>query len=347
MPNYYWEGVDIADITGTSSTNSNINGHFSNFPGNTANVAEISTQDGITTNATTFNSLPTPNTSYFCYNDEEDTDAPGYTLNGKSIFTNNFSNQRLIVSNTSLSSNAGSGTLSIPSWCNGIKIVFRSIKGSDGSAGSAVSGSNYNADTHYDDDYNYNQNNNINTNFIRRNNRNNHHNNRHNHHDQAHNWSAKSGGAKGIGGLGRIGWFLKGIKFTAGANNTIDYSISTTAASNSTIRAKENGSVITDITIKNGGNGGNGGNAASKTTDNKNANANHNKGNSYGDHNNHNNNENHYNHRHGSTAGGAGGSGDIGTVEFDGTTPTYLYYNNPNTSESTMVTIYYFRYQSS
>ena len=177
MPNYYWEGVDIADITGTTSTNSNINGYFSNFPGNTANVAEISTQDGITTNATTFNSLPTPNTSYFCYNDDEDTDAPGYALNGKSIFTNNFSNQRLIVSNTSLSSNAGSGTLSIPSWCNGVKIVFRSLKGADGSTGSAVSGSNYNTDTHYDDDYNYNQNNNINTNFIRRNNRHNHHNN--------------------------------------------------------------------------------------------------------------------------------------------------------------------------
>ena len=348
---YYWEGVDIADITGTTSTNSTINGYFSGFPGNTASATEITTQDGMTTNASNFNSLPSPNTSYFCYNDDEDANAPEYTTNGTSIFTNNISNQRLLVTNVSLSSSAGSGTLNIPSWCNGVKIVFRCTKGTDGSAGSGVSASNHNEDT--DDSENYDHHNNHNVNDNRgllknnRNYRNNYDVHRNNHHDQAINIAAQDGGDQGIGGTGRIGWFLNSIQFTAGSNNTINYSITQSAASNSTFTVKESGSDIAVVTIKNGENGGNGTDAESSTTDNRNSNINYEHVNYTGDHNVHRNTQNHTNHQNGSVAGEKGSMGTDGTVSFSGSTPTYLYYNHNNTTEDTRATIYYFRYKTS
>lgn len=348
---YYWEGVSIADITGTTSTNSTINGYFSDFPGNTANATEISTQDGITTNESNFSSLPSPNTSYFCYNDDEDTDAPEYRVNGTSIFTNNISNQRLLVTNVSLSSSAGSGALLLPEWCNGVKIVFRCTKGTDGIAGGGVNASNYNQDSDDSEDYDHHNNHNVNDNRgLFKNNRNYRNNfdvHRHNHNDQTINIAAQSGGAKGIGGIGRTGWFLKGIRFTAGSNNTIYYSITQTSNSNSTFTVKENNSNIAVITIKNGENGGDGGNASAATTDNTNANANHDKVNYTGDHNVHRNNENHTNHQNGSTVGAQGYMGSDGTVSFSGSTPIYLYYNNNNTTENTRATIYYFRYKTS
>ena len=345
---YYWEGEDIADITGTTSTNSTINGYFSGFPGNTADATEISTQDGMTTNESDFNSLPIPNTSYFCYNDDEDADAPDYTVNGTSIFTKTISNQRLLVKYTSLSSTAGNGTLSIPSWCNGVKISFRCTNGTIGStAGSSVSESNYNSNNH--NNYNIAENNdhNVNRGFYHNRN-NNHHNWNHNqHNDQEAVWNAQSGGSKGTGGIGKIGWFLKGIQFTAGSNNTIDYSISQTANANSIITVNENGSDIAVVTIKNGENGGSGTDAQSKTTDDTHHNGDHNHYDVDGDHNTHHHNWNHYNHEQGSTAGVDGSDGSAGTVTFSGSTPIYLYYNNSNTTENTRATIYYFRYKTS
>lgn len=345
---YYWEGVDIADITGTTSTNSTINGYFSDFPGNITNVTEITTQSGMTTNASEFTSLPSPNTSYFCYNDEEDADAPDYTVNGTSIFTKTISNQRLLVKYTSLSSTAGNGTLSIPSWCNGVKISFRCTKGADGAtAGSNVSESDYHSNYHNNYNFAHNNDHNVNRGFYHNRN-NNHHNWNHNeHNDQEHSWSAQTGGSKGTGGIGKIGWFLKGIQFTAGSNNTIDYSITQTAASNSTINIKENGSSIAVVTIKNGGNGGSGTNAQSKTTDDTHRNVEHGHYDVDGDHNTHHHNWNHYNHEKGSTPGVDGSDGSEGTISFGGSTPIYLYYNNSNTTEDTRVSIYYFRYKTS
>lgn len=345
---YYWDGLDISDITGTTSTSSTINGYFSGFPGNTADATEISTQSGIATNAGEFNSLPTPNTSYFCYNDDEDADAPAFIANGKSIFTNNISNQRLLVSNISLSSTSGSGTLSIPSWCNGVKISFRCTNGTNGTGtGSGVTASNYTENAHYVF-YNI-ENNDHNVNRMGYHNRNNHHHNfnENQHDDQAAVWNAQSGGSPGNGGFGKIGWFLKSIQFTAGSNNTIDYSISQTQNTNSTITVKENDSDIASVTIKNGGNGGSGTDAKAKTTDDTHYNIDHNHYNVDGDHNTHHNNFEHYNHEQGSTAGDAGDPGDEGTVAFSGSTPIYLYYNNSNTTENTRATIYYFRYKTS
>lgn len=342
---YYWEGVDITDITGTTSVNTNINNYFSGFPGNTADATEISTQDGIITNESNFDSLPTPNTSYFCYNDDEDTDAPDYTVNGTSIFTKTISSQRLLVSNTALSHSAGNGTINIPSWCNGVKIIFFSTKGNDGSASNVnVSASNNNYDEHNNDDYTYDHNYRGDRGFYRSRHHNNHRNHHHRHFDTAHNYAAQSGGAAGTGGIGRVGWFLKGVTFTAGSSNTIDYSITQTAASNSTITVKENGSNKAIITIGNGGNAGNGTAAQYGTTDNTHNNQTH-------DHYNHgtwhHNNQNHYNHTHGSVAGVKGSAGSDGTMTFSGSTPIYLYYNNSNTSENTRAIIYYFRYKTS
>jgi hypothetical protein len=352
---YYWEGIDIAEITGTTSTNSTINGYLSGFPGNTTDATEISTQadDGMTTNESDFNSLPSPNTSYFCYNDDEDADAPGYRANGKSIFTNNISNQRLLVTNESLSSSAGTGTLNIPSWCNGVKIVFRCTKGADGSAGTGVSADNYNVNTDTNEHYDLHNNHNVNNNRgIFRNNRNYRQNfdvHRNNNHDQAINITAQNGGEKGIGGTGRIGWFLKGIQFTAGSNNTIDYSITTTHNSNSTITVKESGSNIAIVTIKNGGNGTDGTDASSGTIDNVHNNVNHEHYNTDPGVNDniHKNHQDHQNHQNGSAAGNPGDNGDSGAVSFNGSTPMYLHYNNNSTTETTRATIYYFRYKTS
>tara|TARA_Y100001970_G_scaffold291773_1_gene430253 strand:+ start:863 stop:1906 length:1044 start_codon:yes stop_codon:yes gene_type:complete len=343
---YYWEGVDMNNLTSSSSTDGTIGGYFSNFPGGLQNNNTLSSEPtGMVTNETSFSALPSPNTSYFCYNDDEADDAPPFQVNGTSIFSSSFSSKRLLVSNVSLSKSAGNGTLSIPSWCNGVKIVFYSTKGNDGTTSTSnVSGQNTNQNEHNDDYYVYDHNYRGDRGFYRSRHHNNHRNHHHRHVDRSHNYDSKTGGTGGTGGTGRVGWFLKGVTFTAGSNNTVDYSITQTATANSIITIKESGSDKAVITFGNGGNGGNGSAAQLGTINNNHVNDN-NEHHNHGAY--HHNNQNHYNHTNGSADGADGADGANGNISFTGQQPTYIYYNNSSTSIDTRVTIYYFRYKTS
>ena len=344
---YYWEGVDMNNLTNSSSTDGTIGGYFSNFPGGLSTIGALSSAPtGMATNESSFSALPSPNTSYFCYNDDEADDAPPFQVNGTSIFASSFSNKRLLVSNVSLSNSTQNGSLNIPSWCNGVKIIFFSTRGTDGTSNNTdVEASSSNYDEHNDDTYTYDHNYRGDRAAYRSRHHHNHRNHHHRHWDHSKNYNAKSGGTKGTCGTGRTGWFLNGVTITAGSNNTIDYSINTNADTDSIITIKQSGSDKAVITFGNGGNGGNGTAAQAGTSDSRNVNENH-------DHYNHgswhHNNQNHYQHTNGSTHGDDGSDGDDGTMEFTGQQPTYVYYNNDSTSLSgSKVTIYYFRYKTS
>lgn len=348
---YYWDGVDVSEITATTSTNTLITSNFANFPANLSIIGALTTEpDGLVTNAGNFSSISYPNTSYQFYNDDEEETAPQFLAQGNSIFTTNYLNNnydsRIIVKLvTGLN---GSGTITIPDWVNGVKVWFLSLKGLDGTAGSSVSSKNVNVEHHNDEDAFYHRDEHKNPLIGGDHNKDDHHNvHHHNHHIDIQHWDAQDGGAAGIGGTGKVGWYYKAILFDAGTNNKIDYNIDNNEGGTTTVQVKQDSIVKADITYSNGTNGGNGTNASVATNEDEHH-TNHVDNEALdGDYNSdHHNNSDHHVQK-GSEPGVAGTAGTSGSATLT-TDFKYLYYNSSLTTNNnpTQLTIAYFRFKS-
>jgi hypothetical protein len=353
--NYYWQNMDITNVTDVTTTSSAISSYFADFPASTSTLADLLASEpaGFITNApgAVLSGVPAPNASYFCYNDDEETTAPQFLLNGKSIFTTTFSNSRIIVKTQTISN--ASGTIDIPDWCNGVKVKFVSTKGSNGTAGTGVIATNTNSDAAVDT-YNYNYHRDEHKNYDGglidnfHYNKDDHQNIHHNNHANTHfNWSAQNGGAGGQGGNGKIGWYYKAILFDAGTNNKLIYNIETVDSGSSNITVKSNSVTKAEITYTNGGPGNNGTNAQARTTNNTTTITHID---NYDDTNANNNINHHHNNnakyiQAGSTAGTAGTAGTDGTATLTDTFE-YLYFNSSLTNQSNKnrLLIYYFRF---
>lgn len=371
---YYWQGVDVKELTGTTDTDELITSKFDNFPAQLGNMnveaAFLPNEipSGMVTNNTNgqimdhFNSIPWPNTSYFCYNNSEEETAPTFKaetgnaiIGSTSIFTTTFGNtnntySRIIVKSQKIQN--GEGTIDIPDWVNGIKVKFISLLGKDGTQGQSVAASNVNhtaGTEHIDEHYHRDEHKNYDSWFE------NFHHNKDDHHNTHHhinnvnkrNWNAQNGGAKGIGGNGKIGWYWKAILFDAGTNNTVTYNISNGSGGTSEVTVKEGNTEKAKIVYVNGTDGGNGGNATTATTNNTNTKQHHDNTENRGDHNEDHVHENHTHIKEGSSPGIKGDDGDTGNVtlteEFK-----YLHYNSSLTGNNNpnQLEIYFFRFKS-
>lgn len=336
---YFWNGVDMSDLTGTTNTG-NV-GTFVNFPGNTSEQAPLTSQPtAFSTNAGNFDNI-TENNSWFCYRDDEL--APPFTENGENIFTKNYSTisrlKKILVKYDYFTS--GSGTINIPEWCNAVKFYFQSKNGSKGSNGANLNGgpgNNY----QYDADH-----------YVAHRGRRNQNPDHHRHWEQYHhhhhnNWAARSGGTGGNGGTAMVGWFLKYIQFTAGPNNTIEYSLTGGSSGTSSAKLKSDGATVAEYTFKNGTNGGNGGNASGPHHNHA---LNNWQGQQYQGLRGHNDQffTLHVHHQSSYSAGSSNGSnGSAGangscTINNSGT-GEYLIYRQSNTSNS-QLWVYYFKYE--
>ena len=331
-------GVIVQNL---SSRVNELNNKFTNFPGMIAEETKLtSIPSGFNSNAGNFNDI-SENNSWWCYHKDELSEAPSYFMNDENIFIKNFSHsslfakKKIIVKNQVI--NTGSGTINIPEWCNAVKFYFKSKNGTNGVNGNGV-GAGPNHNYNQDSDHNFNH-------RGRGTDPNNHQHHNHNHHHHNNHWAARSGGAAGIGGTATVGWFFKYIKFTAGTDNTIEYSISTSGAGNSNVNLKSNNVTKAQYSFVNGGNGNNGTHA---TGPDKNHNSNHNYDNTtdkvsddtwYTYHYAHN-----FHNNYGSTAGSPGSNGSNGTstITNDGNA-AYLTYIQSNNEPQ--LYIYYFKYQ--
>jgi len=368
---YYWQGVDVKELTDTTDTDELITSKFNNFPAQLGNLnveaAFLPNEipSGMVTNNTNgdFNFIPWPNTSYFCYNNSEEETAPTFKaetgnpiIGSTSIFTTTFGNtndtySRIIVKSQKITH--GSGTINIPYWVNGIKVKFISLRGNDGTQGQSVDASNVNHTTgtdNYDYHYHRDEHKNYDGGWV-----DNYHHNKddhinehhHNHNINKRNWTAKEGGGGGIGGNGKIGWYYKAILFDAGTNNTVTYDISKNVGGTSEVIVKEGNTEKAKIVYVNGTDGGNGGNATTATTNNTNTRQHHDNTQNRGDHNeDHHNNTNHH-IREGSTPGTQGTSGITGNVTLTNEFK-YLHYNSSLTgnNDPNQLEIYFFRFKS-
>lgn len=352
---YYWDGLDVSEITATTNTNTLITSNFANFPAKLSIIGALTTEpDGLVTNAGNFSSISYPNTSYQFYNDDEEENAPPFLAQGNSIFTttylnNNYDSRILVKLVTGLS---GSGTITIPDWVNGVKVWFLSLKGIDGNSGSHVDAKSENAASHEDVDYNFHRDEHKNydgglvDNFHH--NKDDHHNIHHHNHDITHlNWAYRNGGAGGIGGTGKVGWYYKAILFDAGTNNEITYSISSYEQGVSTVNVKQGSVVKAQITYSNGEYGGDGGDATKATTNNANHNNATDNYEQRGDHNSDHHNNDHHNVQAGSKEGDPGSDGTSGSATLT-TDFKYLYYNSSLTTNNNpnQLTIAYFRFKT-
>lgn len=335
---YFWNGVDISDLTGT--TNTGTVGAFVNFPGNTSEVAPLTSQPTeFSTNAGNFTNI-TENKSWFCYRDDEL--APPFSENGENIFTKNYSTnsnlKKILVKYDYF--NSGSGTINIPEWCNAVKFFFTSKDGSVGNGGSGLNGG---PGHNYDHDLQENE-----RHRGRGNNPNHHWHHKHTHQHHHNNWAARSGGSGGNGGTAMVGWFLKYIQFTAGPNNTIEYSISSGNSGTSSAKVKSAGVTVAQYTFKNGAKGGTGTNA-SGPHHNQTANYHQYNVNLYRQNSNDTFNAYHYHHQDsysaGSSNGQKGSTGTHGSCNISNSgTGEYLIYRQANTNNSQLWT-YYFKYE--
>ena len=356
---YKWKGVNISDITNTTSVDQiSTNLGFDNYPATYTDETstELSTAPAGFVSNVNFSELSVPNNGYYCYTEEEDEDneAPPFNHDGQSIFAIKTSNKRIIVKNDSFTS--GSSTISIPEWCNAIKLYFVSIKGADGSPGKSLAAKNHNKNNDTNNDNHQNENENINhDNFTglfethHNTNLNNNHDQQINEHNNI-NWTATSGGSGGTGGTGKIGYFPRLIKFNSGTNNKLVYSINTAVGGTSTVNIKENNSTsIASVTYVSGSNAGNGGDAVGiynnkniETEEAQNKNIN----NTTNDNADENINHKNWNHEgNQTTQGDDGDDGTAGSVNLTSNNIEYLYYNNTSQTTSVRLKVYYFKYE--
>lgn len=357
---YKWKGVNISDITDTTSVDPiSTNFGFNDYPA--TYIDETSTElsaspDGFVSNVN-FSELSVPNNGYYCYTENEDNEAPPFKHNGQSIFTVKNNNNRIVVKNDSFTS--GNGSVDIPEWCNAVKLYFVSIKGADGNAGTSLSETNTHKNVVENSAEENNQNENINIApvyvyivgvkvlWTSGENKNINHNNNKKQNINEHeniDWPATSGGAAGIGGVGKIGYFPRLIKFDSGTNNKLEYSINTGRGESSTVEIKENNSnSIASVTFVSGGDGGDGTNAVGVYNNynftlpyNYNLTAERN----------YNHNNKNYDYEGNTTDPGVDGdSGVDGSVTISSNNIEYLHYNSQMESNTIRLKVYYFKYE--
>jgi hypothetical protein len=327
---FYWDGLKMEDINGTTSTHTNISSNgYPYFPANfiqASNSNPLATQPSGFVSNTIFSNLPTPNDGYWFFTDDEDAagEAPPFKLNGTSIFAQTIGNQRIRVYHDEYT--GGSGTVDIPDWCNAIKIYYITTKGTSGTAGTALAGDDYNNTN--DHDHNEHKNYDAAWDHFHHNHDNNHHNDIH------HNYEARNGGVAGTAGVGKIGWFVNYIKITAGTNNKLIYIMNTMGTSS--VEIKENDSITKGtILFADGGAGGDGGDGVSGTNAN--------------DHTNYDNGHEDHDHHHdiaGSNHGAPGTPGTDGAITIASiSTGIHLNYNHVTTNTKRLK-VYYFRYKT-
>jgi hypothetical protein len=324
---FYWDGLKMEDINGTTSTHPNINSKgYPNFPANfiqASNSNPLATQPSGFVSNTTFSNLPTPNDGYWFFTDDEDAagETPPFKWDGTSIFAQTIGNQRIRVSHSEYT--GGTGTVDIPDWCNAIKVYYISKKGTGGTAGDNVAADDYNVDAAHNRDEHKN-------NMTGGDHNKDDHNNTHIHHKYA----AKSGGAGGVGGGGKIGWFVNYIKFTASTNNKLLYTVQS-GQSGSNVKVVENNIVKGLITFVDGEDGTDGTDATFGTTETTHYDTGWN-----------NNNSQHTHTVKGSEIGSPGDAGDAGTVTSSSiSSGIYMNYNHV-TNDSRRLKVYYFRHNT-
>ena len=350
---YKWKGVNISDITDTTSVDPiSTNFGFNDYPA--TYIDETSTElsaspDGFVSNVN-FSELSVPNNGYYCYTENEDNEAPPFKHNGQSIFTVKNNNNRIVVKNDSFTS--GNGSVDIPEWCNAVKIYFVSIKVSDGNAGTSLSKTNHH--TNYELNEVKEENTNHNNAAIyfagilivgaNHENKNYNHKQNINEHENI-DWPATSGGAAGIGGVGKIGYFPRLIKFDSGTNNKLEYSINTGRGESSTVEIKENNSnSIASVTFVSGGDAGDGGNAVGVYNNFYYTIAQDYVG-AVGLRKKNHNSRNYNKEGNTSTPGDDGDPGDDGSVTISSNNIEYLHYNNQMESNTIRLKVYYFKYE--
>jgi hypothetical protein len=269
---FYFNGVDLNDMIDNASSSSNtISNYYTNLPGSTTNTQNMETApSGFNSSegGTTFSKYIHKNT-YFCYDTDEEYEAPPFKIDNENVFSKNFAtnttthSNRIIVHNTEVTQ-IGSTTVNIPNWCNAIKLYFVSKEGSAGDYGSAgYASQNYSDVTNNsqnNSDHYYQQNSRYNRSRNHRHHKSNNHNNK--------NYNLFSG-AGGSGGKGVVMFFYKYIKFAPMSGNQIDVNISDDdgGANNATLKHAQDG----DLYTWEWGNGSKGGSGTSYTLDTNNA----------------------------------------------------------------------------
>lgn len=227
---YFWDGTDMADITGVSTgtdyVNASNNVIFKSIPG-----TKESSLNG-----------------YETYTDNE-TSFPPFFDNNVSIFRN------IKVANTTV--NSGTGTITKPNWANACKIYVLSKKGLDGSDGDDVEASSGFQPGTDISNVNINRNTNRNNNDIQRRDDRNHWYNLNIRHAHLANYSSQSGGKGGVGGNGVI--YSTSQAFEIQSDDTIDYTINNTHNRLTLNQSDSTSRAIIDI--NHGTNGTNGTNA--------------------------------------------------------------------------------------
>lgn len=240
---YFWNDVDVSDITGVTSShdykNSSNNTIFKSFPG----VKNTSLNDY---------------EKYTSY----DTNPPFYD-NNTTIFRN-IKVSSTIKTKSGTSFTTETTTITKPSWANAFKIY---IEGSKGFAGSNASGhSSYTGQAWTRQNNNYNHNHNRNNHNNRTGNRRHNDRNRWNNENIRLNWhddyAAASGKSGGTGGNSQIYSTAK-----AYAINNSDSIVTTMHSNHVKLHVTRSGSTIAQLKINCGSNGTNA--TASSTTDNR------------------------------------------------------------------------------
>jgi hypothetical protein len=258
---YFFNGTALNEIfdTNLGSSNSHINNHFGNSPFKVLSVVNLTSSP---TNFSSHNnsvfSASTHKNSYFTYDSDEEIDeAPPYFINNASIFENMSSGstyQKIITKHIDITQTNSVGTITIPTWCNAIKVLFSSSKGTTGGYGATLSSTHDDRNVEHE-----------NTNFDRHyasadNDRDSAHHNRNTRTNQ--HWATQVGGIGGAGGNRIIGSFTKYLKFTPSANNQIEHYLRTGSGASSTITFNiNNGISVGQIKFYNGTNGATGKNA--------------------------------------------------------------------------------------
>ena len=372
---FFWDGVDLNTLIYQNGQNliSEITNKFSGIQGYVYESGQISNPNNFQSNENngTYNTSIHKN-SYYSYNSDEEDEAPPFFIDGENIFAKDWTTstnyKKIHVASTSVSGDGESGTFNIPHWCNAVKIYFRSRTGDVGTTGGSIGAVNkggknntFNTiytDNRYRDDTNGGRNENKDQGNSHDRTGNSNDWDRHYHHN-IENWhhntdvTGASGAAGGAGGACVLGFFTKYAKFTAGTNNTMDYSFSSSNGGTSTVTLKQDGTTKVQYKFKNGTKGETGNNAYWRTNNSNNDD---------------NNTRNHrgndddrnwthttaHNHRwpNNTAAPGSGYAGNpptAGSVDVGNTTTgdtKYLAYNDGQTTSSSALYIYYFKYRT-
>lgn len=286
MSNYTWMGEDIRSFVHDAATTDGNISDFNNYFNNMFIQKNVISSGATATNPDYFTgqdshpyTLPDVHNTYFCYADIETVDhtgaykGPPFFIDNENIFSKEFSTtsgttKRIQVKGFHYDYNT-TGTITLPIWCNAIKLYFYSNTGADGSPGAGLAAGsghhkNQNNDRHNDVQHrNHHKNYDVMGDKRRHNEDKNIFHHDHRHHNEKYTYPARAGGAAGPGGLGKIGWFWRYIIFHPGNQNSqIEFDINKATGYTNKVELNTYNSgvktTILDFEYSNGSQGGNG-----------------------------------------------------------------------------------------